>query len=201
VAAADAGSGSTVEDWAQVRARLLAFVSSRVGSRADAEDVVQNVLLRMARDLDALRDGERLDAWAYQIARSAIADEYRRRGRHAAAVDRLQAERGSAERGQLGEDPTAERVVESDLVELSGCLRPLIERLGEPYRSALTATAVQGRTQAEAAAAAGVSLSGMKSRVQRGRGRLREMLVACCTVDVSDPALRGRPVGDRCRCS
>ena len=191
---------AAVTDWHSVRRRLLAFVAPRVANPADAEDVVQDVLLRMVREIDGLRDGDRLDAWAYRVARNAITDEYRRRGRAGAAMTRLQAERGE----ETG-DPTAEPVLESDLVELRGCLRPLIARLDEPYRSALTATAVDGHTQAEAAAAAGVSLPGMKSRVQRGRDRLREMLLACCAVDTTDPALRGRPVtGDAaggCRCS
>lgn len=176
-------------DWVSVRRRLLGFVARRVASPADAEDLVQDVLLRMAREIGTLRDGERLDAWAYRLARNAIIDEYRRRGRAGAAMIRLQAERGE-EPG----DPTAEPALESDLVELRGCLWPLIDRLDEPYRSALTATAVDGRTQAEAAAAAGVSLPGMKSRVQRGRDRLRAMLLACCAVDTTDPELRGRPV-------
>lgn len=46
----------------------------------------------------------------------------------------------------------------ADLVELSGCLRPLVRALDEPYRSALETTAWGGLTQADAAARAGVSL-------------------------------------------
>jgi len=79
----------TAPDWVETRRRLLAFVLPRVASRDDAEDVVQDVLARMARDLDTLREGDRLNAWAYQIARNAVADEHRRRGRHAAAFARV----------------------------------------------------------------------------------------------------------------
>jgi RNA polymerase sigma-70 factor, ECF subfamily len=195
-----AGNAVVAADWDLMRRRLLGFVARRVANPADVEDVVQDVLLRMAREIDGLRDGDRLDAWAYRVARNAIVDEYRRRGRTGAALTRLQ-----AEHMQDAGDPTAEPVVESDLVELGECLRPLIDRLDEPYRSALTATAVDGHTQAEAAAAAGVSLSGMKSRVQRGRDRLREILLACCEVETSDPRLRGRRMAedpaDGCSCS
>ena len=62
----------------------------------------------------------------------------------------------------------------------------MIERLAEPYRSAIRLTSLEGLTQAEAAHRAGVSVSGMKSRVQRGREHLRQALVRCCqiTLDV-----------------
>ena len=198
--AGQARAATATGDWEAVRRRLLAFVSRRIADPADAEDIVQDVLLRLAREIDQLRDGNRLDAWAYQVARNAITDEYRRRGRVNAALSRLE-----AERLEVRGDPTAEPILESDLVELEACLRPLINRLDDPYRSALITTAVDGRTQAEAAAMAGVTLSGMKSRVQRGRDRLREMLLACCAVDTADPQLRGRPVPqdstDECGCS
>jgi RNA polymerase sigma-70 factor (ECF subfamily) len=198
--AGQATATTVTADWEAVRRRLHAFVTRRIANPADAEDVVQDVLLRLARELDELRDGDRLDAWAYQVARNAITDEYRRRGRGSAALSRLE-----AERVEVRSDPTAEPILESDLVGLEACLRPLIDRLDDPYRSALITTAVQGRTQADAAAMAGVTLSGMKSRVQRGRDRLREMLLSCCTVDTADPQLRSRPMTQdadgRCGCT
>ena len=60
----------------------------------------------------------------------------------------------------------------------------MIQRLREPYRTAIALTSIQGLTQAEAARHAGVSVSGMKSRVQRGREQLRQMLVRCCEIAV-----------------
>ena len=53
-----------------------------------------------------------------------------------------------------------------------------------PYREAITLTELEGRTQREAAEMLGISLSGMKSRVQRGRAKLRAMLEACCEIAV-----------------
>ena len=68
--------------------------------------------------------------------------------------------------------------------ELAPCLTPMIGRLAEPYRTAIELTSLRGLTQAEAARHVGISLSGMKSRVQRGREQLRQMLVRCCEIDV-----------------
>jgi RNA polymerase sigma-70 factor (ECF subfamily) len=78
-------------------------------------------------------------------------------------------------------DVASERASE---VELAPCLTSMIGRLPEPYRSAIELTSIRGLTQADAAREAGVSLSGMKSRVQRGRERLRQMLVRCCEIQV-----------------
>jgi RNA polymerase sigma-70 factor (ECF subfamily) len=58
----------------------------------------------------------------------------------------------------------------------------MIERLSEDYRQAITLVDLEGLTQHEAAERFGLSVSGMKSRVQRGRRQLREMLEACCTI-------------------
>lgn len=175
-------------DWAETRRRLLAFVTPRVASRDDAEDVVQEVLARLARDISTLRDGDRLDAWAYRVARNAVADEHRRRGRRDAALARA-AHENPGEPADL----TAQPVLDADLLELTGCLQPLIAGLDEPYRRALQLTGIDGLTQAQAASIEQVTLSGMKSRVQRGRDRLRQALLACCAPDPDDSQLRGRP--------
>ncbi len=68
--------------------------------------------------------------------------------------------------------------------ELAGCLRPMIERLSGEYRQAVVLVDLEGLTHQEAAAQLGLSLSGMKSRVQRGRRQLKEMLEACCTIEL-----------------
>jgi hypothetical protein len=60
----------------------------------------------------------------------------------------------------------------------------MVARLPEPYRTAMDLTSRQGLTQAEAAKRVGVSFSGMKSRVQRAREQLKQMLLRCCEVAV-----------------
>ena len=69
-------------------------------------------------------------------------------------------------------------------------------RLPSPYREAITLTELQGLTQKDAAEMMGVSLSGMKSRVQRGRERIRAMFEACCEISLD---CRGRVVACEAR--
>ncbi len=66
--------------------------------------------------------------------------------------------------------------------ELARCLEPLVRRLPEPYREALTLTDLGKLSQVEAARVAGLSVPGMKARVQRARAKVLELLTACCDV-------------------
>lgn len=154
------------------------FVARRVAA-PDVDDVVQDVLFRMARSLSGLKDDERFGPWMYQVARSAIADHWRAAFRHPSAD------------GEQGEElPEPAQIDDDDDDEpsrgLAACVAPFVALLPSPYREALTLTDLEGLTQREAAEMAGISHSGMKSRVQRGRAQLREMLDACCliTLDV-----------------
>ena len=160
--------------WKDLDAKLRPFVARRVNSVDDVDDVVQDVFLRMQRGLDGLRDDQRFGPWVYRVARSAIADHRRRAARHPVA-ESGEAEETAADERDEDNASDAERM-------LAAAVAPFIAMLPSPYREALTLTELQGMTQREAAAMVGVSLSGMKSRVQRGRVMLRESLEACCAI-------------------
>ena len=80
--------------------------------------------------------------------------------------------------------------------ELAACLQPLLARLPDDYRTALELTDLGGLTQEQAAEQLGLSTSGMKSRVQRGRRMLRTEVGRCCRVEldgrgaIADASLR-----------
>jgi len=161
---------------------LRRFIESRV-PEADAEDVLQDTLLRLHEAVDSLRDADRAEAWVFSIARRAIADFYRDRehapdeqpmGREAEPVDE--------------EAPYAENLAGYDGAhdvheEVLSWLRPMAEKLPEMYRRPLIMADFEGHTQQEVADDIGLSLSGAKSRVQRARVKLRERLQECCEVE------------------
>jgi RNA polymerase sigma-70 factor (ECF subfamily) len=68
--------------------------------------------------------------------------------------------------------------------ELAGCLAPMVESLPPIYREALRLTEFEGVTQTQAAAQLGISVSAMKTRVQRARGQLKDLLLDCCHVEL-----------------
>jgi RNA polymerase sigma-70 factor, ECF subfamily len=161
----------------ELQARVLAFVSRRVRSREDAEDIAQEVMLRIRRHSADLVRVERMGAWVHRIAANAIADHYRRPARRELASGRAA---DVPETTVAAADDSADDVRR----ELTACLTPLIERLPPLYRQALEVTEFEGRSQVEAAAELGLSVSGMKARVQRARRQLREQLLECCHVEL-----------------
>lgn len=161
--------------WHTFAPPLRAFLARRVPAGVEADDLLQDVFLRVVKHLDSLRSTERPEAWLFQIARNALRDSLRARQRKDGRTDPLEVDLPA------DTDPVAMRNSEE---ELAPCLTPMIARLAEPYRTAIELTSIQGLTQAEAAKQVGISLSGMKSRVQRGREQLRQMLMRCCDIDV-----------------
>ena len=161
--------------WEAFAPPLRAFLARRVPAGVEADDLLQDVFVRVVKHLGSLRSTERPEAWLFQIARNALRDSLRARQRKDGRTDPLEIDLPA-------ETDTA--AVRRSEEELAPCLTPMIQRLPEPYRSAIEWTSVQGLTQAEAASQAGISLSGMKSRVQRGRDQLRQMLVRCCEISV-----------------
>jgi RNA polymerase sigma-70 factor (ECF subfamily) len=185
--------------WSELHGRLRAFVARRVSDHAVVDDLAQEILLRLYTHIGRLRDQERLDAWAYQVARNVITDYWRERaGRREQPFDPELHDRGLSV-PEPEDDEQADRL----RGEIASCLTPMIQRLAGPYREAIRLTELGGHTQAQAAAIVGLSVPGMKARVQRGRAQLRELLAACCRIELDR---RGRinelePRGNRsCSC-
>ena len=151
--------------WHDFAEKLGQFIRSRVSDPATAEDILQDVFLKIQQKLGQLHDPAKLQRWIYLIARNAIIDHYR---------TRKQTE-------EIPETLVDEEEAESDeLNGLKASFHRMIRSLPEPYREAVVLTELEGLTQKELAERLGISLSGAKSRVQRGRQQLKEMLLNCC---------------------
>jgi len=166
--------------WQEIERQLRPFVARRLSNPDDAGDVLQEIYLRIQRGITRLRDTERFGPWVYQVARSALADHGRAQARHhpeAAATAEAPAAVPAGD-----EEGDAER-------ELARYLAAFVAALPSPYREAITLTELEGMSQRDAAALLGISASGMKSRVQRGRRHLQQLLQACCEIAIDQ---RGR---------
>jgi len=155
--------------WLDHQARLRAFIARRIPDDAAAKDTLQNVFLKMHTGLASLKEEAKLQSWLYQIARNAIIDQYRSQR---PAVD-------IPEWLPQPEPDPEEKITQ----ELSECLHPMIQRLPGNYREAVVLSELKGLTQKEVAKVQGTSLSGAKSRVQRGRSLLKDMLADCCRLE------------------
>jgi RNA polymerase sigma-70 factor, ECF subfamily len=160
-------------DAAAITQALRVYIRRRVRHPQDAEDITQDALLRLYRAAPTLHDDLALEAWMYQIARSAIVDHHRR-----AAARPQPADLDSTSPEPAADEPDEPTAIES----LAGCVATLLDRVPEHYRRALELTDLGGLTQERAATELGLTTSGMKSRVQRGRRLLREEITRCCLI-------------------
>lgn len=168
--------------WRPFIGGLRSFIAGRV-PEADAEDVLQNTLIRLHESVSSLRDEGRVEAWVFTIARRTIADYYRREEQRPVDGPAGTAEDVVDGEGMFGEN-LAEYKGEHDVhEEVLSWLRPMAEELPDMYRRPLVMADFEGHTQREVADKLGLSLSGAKSRVQRARDKLGTILRRCCDVE------------------
>ena len=158
----------TTEDiWSVYQPRLSTFIHKHIADTADVDDVLQEVFVKIHTHIASLRDEEKLQSWVYQIARNAIMDHYRQ-------------QRRSQSLAIVQETEENDSVFDDAVHELAPCIREMVEQLPEKYRQALLLTEYEGLTQKELSVRLGISFSGAKSRVQRAREQLKNILLACC---------------------
>jgi RNA polymerase sigma-70 factor, ECF subfamily len=166
-------SETTPHFWITYRTTLYRFILARVNDPVTAEDIVQDVLIKIYQHLDTVQDQEKLLSWMYQITRNAVIDYYR----------------GQPRRQQLSADMERVAAVEKIIVEedvekeLARCLWPMVKQLPATYQQAVQLAEFDGLTQKEVAQQQGLSLSGAKSRIQRGRKLLKRLLMDCCRLE------------------
>lgn len=157
---------ATLENlWHEFAGKLGRFIRARVSDPATAEDIRQDVFLRIQKRLGQLKDPAKLESWIYLMTRHAIIDHYRARKQTVPVPDSL---------------PVETEAQEAEIEDLKAAFRRMIHQLPEPYREAIVLTEWGGLTQRELADHLGLSFSGAKSRVQRGRALLKRMLNECC---------------------
>ena len=159
---------TTEQVWEDLNTNLKTFILRRVSNEQVAEDILQDVFLKIHSRIDTLKDPARLQGWIYQIVRNAITDHYRDPA--AKPTEELPALLIAPD---ITEDDTAAR-------DLIPSVKSFVHQLPHDYRQAILLTEYGGLNQRELAEKLGISVSGAKSRVQRAREKLRKMLLDCC---------------------
>lgn len=138
---------------------LLGYVAKRVKDKALAEDIVHDVFLKVQMKSTQVRDDNKVLGWIYQVTRNTIIDHFRFQSRIVNAAD---------------VDWESDKQYLNQCVER--CLTEKLATLPEKYRQALELSDVQGLSQLELAKRLNISYSGAKSRIQRARQMLKEMM-------------------------
>ena len=157
---------SSVADFS---GKLRAFLRRRVRDDATADDLTQETLLKVFRSRATLRDGQRLEAWLYRIARTTLVDFYRRQRPGTELPANL-----AAESPEPADEVTA---------VMARSLRNFLEELPEAYREPVRLAEFEGLPLAKIALRMGLSLTAVKSRVRRGRAMLKKKLQDCCRLE------------------
>ena len=157
--------------WRQFAQRLRAYLLGKVANPADADDVLQEVFIKVHQHLSKLTDTGNLGPWLYRVTKNQLIDFYRKQQRARTA------EASAAE--------ALEFTDEEDYHQLLECLNGMVHDLPETYRDAVLRSDMQGLPQQEVANQLGLSLSATKSRVQRGRKLVREHLLRCCRIELA----------------
>lgn len=140
---------------------------TKISNQSHIDDLSQDIWLRVIRNFGSLSSEEKIKPWLFQIARNAITDYYRARGKIAEGfdMDALIA-------------PEHELAVSA---ELSRCILPFIKELPEQESQLLEAIEIDGISQKVYAEQHGINYSTLKSRVQKSRQSLRAVFEQCCT--------------------
>lgn len=155
--------------WTRLREELLASFRARTGDPELAEDLTQETFVRVHAHLGELASEDRLGPWVRRIARNVLVDHWRRHR----PTEPVEPE-------ELGEEEQSPGNLNA---EVGGWLPAMIAELPPDDRVALQLAEVEGRPQREVAERLSLGLSGAKSRVQRGRARLRRALLECCHLE------------------
>ncbi|PCJ35753.1 MAG: hypothetical protein COA75_09710 [Cellvibrionales bacterium] len=163
-------------EWSLFENALHVYIARRVAARY-VDDLAGEVLLRMADQDSGFSTAAKPMAWMYRVATNLISDHYRRRS----VEERIFA---SGESAQINDAAGDDEEVSAEK-ELALCLLPLINKLPNLYREAVQLVNIEGESQVNAARQLGLSTQAMKSRVQRGRQKLKQLLLNCCAIETN----------------
>jgi RNA polymerase sigma-70 factor (ECF subfamily) len=154
------------EIWEEYRSSLYRFILNRVPEEQEAKDLLQEVLLKSYQYCSKGKTVLYLKAWLYKIAANTIIDYYKKAGNKQPLVDNLITEEDNS----------------SVIGEASVYIKALLRLLPEEYAIPLTMYDLGNISQKDIAQKLNLTLVNTKSRIQRGRVKLKARFLECCAV-------------------
>lgn len=158
----------TQDIWKQFNQQLLGFIKSRVNHSENAEDILQEVFIKIHQHNKSIKNIEKMPSWIYQITRNSIIDFYRKK----------RVIYGDSEEEQL----LLPEEIDHVNLEFTQCLKPFILELPDKYKDILLKTTYEKMSQKDYAMINRISYSAAKSRLQRARIVLHNTFIECCTI-------------------
>ncbi|UTW63099.1 sigma-70 family RNA polymerase sigma factor [bacterium SCSIO 12741] len=145
---------------------LFLFIRKRINNLEDAQDLTQEVFLKLANS--DLKKIQNVKSWLYSVAQNAITDFYRKKKVLTEEVEDVTDDQ---------EKPESESIV-----ELGKCVASYIDLLPKEYREILRLSELEGLSQKDIATQLDMNYATVRSKIQRGRKKLKDVFTACCTI-------------------
>lgn len=142
----------------------------QTGDATEADDLTQEVLIRMIRNLDALPEPPRLAGWLYTVTRNAAADRFRSRSRQRIAVD-------SEDILEAAVSESSNPASDAERVELGDVLRSAFDELPRRQREVFDLVELQGIPATEAAEILGIRATSVRGNLFKARRNLRRRIL------------------------
>jgi len=153
--------------WNLFNSKLRQFINKLVKDEALADDILQDVFIKIHNQLPQLKDEKKIQAWVYQIARNTVYDHFRKPGSKAAP-------------DEIRDAPAEEEPDQELMAETIEDMIRMMDNLPPDYCDILCKTEIAGMSHKEYADLKGISYTAAKTKAFRARARLREMMMRCC---------------------
>jgi RNA polymerase sigma-70 factor (ECF subfamily) len=157
---------SVEQAWTDYQKQLFSFIRSKVNTAEDAEDILNDVFLRLTKTANKDPLPNPISGWLYQVTKNRIVDYYRAKKHF----------------DPLPTELAIEAQETTTIKQLSNCILPMIHALPEHYQRPLFLSEIEGKKYKEIAIELKLSVSAIKSRILRGRAKLLKSMTNCCTL-------------------
>ncbi|MDP4178753.1 MAG: RNA polymerase sigma factor SigZ [Bacillota bacterium] len=155
--------------WTLYQNRLLEYIMDKVQNKYDAEDIFQEVFIKVNQSFYNISDKSSIQSYIYKAAKNTIIDYYRKKREIPIGIE-----------GDISEEFISNELSDNISKEMAYCLRNILNDLPEKYQKPIKLYDIDGKKHKEVSKQLMISISGSKTRIQRGRQKLKKMLFKCC---------------------
>lgn len=158
------------EIWNKYSLKLKHYIMKNVSNQFDAEDILQELGIRIKKNENKINNITNIEAWLFKITKNLISDYYRSKN-NCSYIEDL---------NKINISTNTEQ--DNYNIETANCLLKLVEYLPSTYKDAIIESDYRGEKQTILGQKWGISYSGSKNRVQRARKKLRANFLDCCEI-------------------
>lgn len=160
------------ELWNEFNEKLLNYIQSKVANSHDAEDILQNVFIKVFRGIEQLENQSAIKPWIYRITKNTIIDFYKKKKDVSVAPETL----------YVMEDEYDD--IDNMNDDISKCITNMIFVLPDKYQNVYDMYEKNEMKHQEIADALDISVAASKVRLKRAKDMFREKLLECCDFEV-----------------